>query len=105
MSKPTTQQQMDDAAKALEALDLRSLKAMRRAMEDEIEKRTTAAAGGGDYARAVRDCLIDCQAFLQSARKGQLRSEHMGQLDTLLADMRNLIDREDVPAYNFKKGT
>lgn len=103
--KIASAQEVRDAAEALQKLDLGNLKQMRRLMEAEIETRTTAAAGGGDYARAVRDCLIDCEAFLKSARQGRLRHEHMGQLDVLLVDMRNLMNREDVPNYQFKKGT
>lgn len=105
MSAPTTPAEVQAAVEALEKLDLRSLKNIRGAMEHEIEKRTMAAAGGGDYSRAVRDCLIDCEAFLVAARNRRLTHEHNGQLDTLIRDMKNLINREDVPAYNFKKGT
>jgi len=97
---------LNDAAKALDELDLRQLKAMREHVDELIEIRAAAVANANpDYARAVRECLIDCEAFLVSARQGKLRHEHMGQLDSVLRDMRNLVNREDVEAYNYKKPT
>jgi hypothetical protein len=97
---------MEAALKALEKLDLHEVKAVREVTDVLAERLAVKAAGGGaDYPRAQRECLIDCQAFLQSARKGRLTHEHMGQLDVLLTDLNNLIHREDVPNYSYKKGT
>lgn len=92
------------ALEALQALDLRELKGVRQLIDAEVDQRVVAAAAvPQDYTRAVRECLIDSEAFLKSARDGKLRYEHMGQLDVLLRDMRNLINREDVENYKFKK--
>ena|SRR5579859_1620366 len=94
------------ALTAIEALDLRQLKQLREYLDSEVDRRTAVVASGDpEYPRAVRECLIDCEAFLLSARQGRLRHEHMGQLDVLLRDMRNLVNREDVETYKYKKVT
>lgn len=55
------------------------------------------------YETALRDCLLDCKSILELYRSGRYRYEYDGQVKTLLRDIDLLRNREDCPAYDYRK--
>jgi hypothetical protein len=55
------------------------------------------------YEQALRDCLRDCGAILQTYLEGKLRFEAHGQVKAIIHDIDLLLGREDCRNYDYKK--
>lgn len=54
------------------------------------------------YEQALRDCLLDSIAILETA---SVRWEADAQRKAVIRDARNLLNREDVANYDYRKGS
>jgi hypothetical protein len=55
------------------------------------------------YETALRNCLLDAAALLQSHLDGRLRFEQTGQVKAVIRDAQLLRNREDCPNYSYRK--